>query len=283
MYSTIIETSELNQLYQDKKPFIVFDCRFNLFDTQAGFNAYCEKRIPTAHYLHLDNHLSSLITASSGRHPLPSRQKIESLFDFFNITPEIQVVLYDAQNHAFASRAWWLFQALGHKNCAVLNGGFNAWQSQQNKVETGTLSELDSFNPIEVKNQEDPGAFDFVLPVVSQNELCNCIKDTTHLLIDAREAQRFEGIQEPIDPVAGHIPTAINAPMNNVIDANGFFYDKEKLRQYWGNLGAADKNVIHYCGSGVTACVNILSFAIAELPIPTLYAGGWSEWCKSKI
>lgn len=283
MYSTIIETNELNNLYQSGKPLIVFDCRFNLFDTQAGFNAFSSKRLPKARYLHLDNHLSSSITESSGRHPLPSREKIASLFSFFKITPETQIVTYDAQNHAFASRAWWLFQAVGHKNCAVLNGGFNAWENQGNATELGTPSQADIFTAEETLSRQTPLDSDFTLPLMSISDLTVSIKDGTHLLVDAREAQRFEGLQEPIDPVAGHIPSAINAPMNSVIDENGFFVKKDKLKQYWETMGANDHKVIHYCGSGVTACVNILSFAIAELPIPTLYAGGWSEWCKSNI
>lgn len=269
MYQTIISAKELNENL--KKPeWIVFDCRFNLMDTEAGLNAYQTSHIPGAFYLHLDNDLSSPITPVSGRHPLPDISGLVARLSQIGVTSESQVVVYDDCGGAMAARAWWLLRWLGHQSVAVLDGGFPAWQ---------TAFAVDNEAPV-------PNPSQFVASLkgdmnLAAQELQQQLGAQLIVLVDARAAERFRGEVEPIDPVAGHVPGAVNRPLtDNLVE--GLFKSPENLRTEWQSItqGCEPEHVVHMCGSGVTACHNILAMEIAGLSGSRIYAGSWSEWIR---
>ncbi len=266
---TIIEASELsNQL----KHTVILDCRFSLTDPQAGSNAYQQGHIPGAFYCDLNKHLSDLNNPEGGRHPLPEASVFLRQLRRWGIGSQSQVVVYDDQRFAFAARAWWLLKAAGIANVRLLNGGYKAWvgtrnpQDRRNPAEK-TLFALDSaealLNGMQIKSYED---------------ILSSLSDASLQLIDSREAFRYNGESEPIDPVAGHIPGAMNLPWTDISDENNILKPLEFHRQRWQSLGQTDREVVVYCGSGVTACVNLLSAKIAGYDL-LLYPGSWSEWC----
>lgn len=270
MTNTLISASELNAIL-DNNVFI-FDCRFDLFNPDVGFNQYQSEHIPNAHYLHLNNDLSGQIASENGRHPLPKPEQFAALVASYGITPDSTVVVYDDKNHCYASRAWWMLHALGYTKTVVLNGGFSNWKQQG----FTTNSEIPKPPEKQISSQKP---INWQLPTASVEKVKTAQSQDSFFLIDARENQRFIGEVEPIDPYAGHIPGAINKTWLDAIDSEGFFKSKEFLADYWSFLKEKDSDSVHYCGSGVTACVNILSIIIAGHKPPALYSGGWSQWC----
>ena len=272
-YTTLISTATLRQQlnYPD---WIIVDCRFSLADTEAGGQAYRHGHIPNARYAHLGKDLSSTITDFTGRHPLPNFAVLTKKLGDWGITNNSQVVAYDDAGGAFAGRLWWLLRCLGHDKVAVLDGGIKHWQKQGLPVTT-TLPKI---NPTTFRPYLNKAAW------LNALEVQNGLAQKAICLIDARTLERYRGEQEPIDPVAGHIPYALNRAFQLNLDSNGLFLSAEQLRgQFKQLIGAsAPEQVVHYCGSGVTACHNLLAMEHAGLTGSRLYAGSWSEWIRNK-
>jgi thiosulfate/3-mercaptopyruvate sulfurtransferase len=270
-YTTLISAEELaKQLGQPD--LCVIDCRFNLADVTAGRTAYNEGHIPGAVYAHLDDDLAGEKTGTNGRHPLPDREALAVRLRDWGVNNDTQVVAYDAQGGAMASRLWWLLRWLGHDNVAVLDGGWKAW------CESGGAITTDLPEP-------QPGTFtaaEVLLPAVAVEELQQLLDEHAISLIDARDPGRFKGEQEPLDPVAGHVPGAINHFFMRNLDETGKFLSPDALRALWApyleNKSAA--SIVHMCGSGVTACHNLLAMQHAGFSGGRLYVGSWSEWCS---
>ena len=272
-YTTIISVTDLHRQL-DNPNFIVIDCRFSLTDTEAGFKSYRHGHIPTARYAHLDKDLSSRITAFTGRHPLPNLTELVNKLSSWGIANNSQVVVYDDISGAIAGRLWWLLRSLGHDKVAVLDGGIKRWQQLGFPVTTT----LPVVKPCVFRAY--PGENTGLSALQVQNGLAQ----RTLCLIDARTTERYRGKHEPIDPVAGHIPSAVNRPFQLNLDSDGLFLSPEILGCQFKVL-MGDKNpshVVHTCGSGVTACHNLLAMEVAGLQGSKLYPGSWSEWIRDK-
>ena len=268
MYKTLIDTQALVALTTEKDQ-IIFDCRFNLSNPQAGKLAYQQGHIPQAFYLHLDEDLSSAITPATGRHPLPDAEQLANKLASFGVNNSTQIIVYDDNSGAFAGRAWWLLRWLGHEAVAVLDGGIQAWQQAAYPLEQTTP------NPQQVGNFKAKLQTNYY---VTTQELSG---EHPYQIIDARSAERFRGELEPIDPIAGHIPHAINRPLTDNL-VQGRFKPAEQLKQEWLKyLGSSSpEQIVHMCGSGVSACHNLLAMEIAGLTGSRLYVGSWSEWIR---
>jgi thiosulfate/3-mercaptopyruvate sulfurtransferase len=283
MYTTLIEPAELAAPLSRSAPadadWTILDCRFDLARPDWGAGAYAAGHVPNALYAHLDRDLSGPVTPTSGRHPLPSVERLAETFGGWGIDDTVQVVVYDQGNGAFAARLWWLLRWAGHPRVAVLNGGFAAWQQAGLPTDTAPGARRPRvFTP-------HPGAANTVVSTAELERLLDAgaLETGASMLVDARGADRFAGENETIDPVAGHIPGARNHPFLRNVDARGRFLPAEELRERWrttlgGETSAA--RAIAMCGSGVTACHNVLALEVAGLPGARLYAGSWSEWIR---
>jgi thiosulfate/3-mercaptopyruvate sulfurtransferase len=279
MYATLIEPSELAAHITDKD-WAVLDCRFELGRPEWGASAYAEGHIPNAVYAHLDRDLSSPVTPTSGRHPLPLVEAFAATLGHWGIDENVQVVAYDQSNGAYASRLWWLLRWVGHIRVAVLNGGFAAWQQTGAPVSKQPgVRQPRRFTP----DRAQTG----VVSTVELEKLraAGQLAKGERTLIDARSADRFAGQNEVIDPVAGHVPGASNHPFAHNLDAQGRFLPPQVLRSKWLETlrGQASATAIAMCGSGVTACHNLLALEVAGLPGAQLYAGSWSEWIRDAV
>jgi thiosulfate/3-mercaptopyruvate sulfurtransferase len=267
--TTLVNTATLSRHIDDPR-WVVVDCRFVLTDPDAGQRAYAAGHIPGARYAHLDNDLSSPVTPASGRHPLPYPQVLAEKLGRWGIDKTSQVVVYDDTFGAMAARLWWLLRWLGHEAVALLDGGFPKWQREGHPV-TPAL-------PLIQATQFHPTINNAMWVDAGYVEQMHERKDG--MLIDARADIRFRGDVEPLDKVAGHIPGAINVPYEDNLDFSGEFMSDEALRELY--LAAmnhvAPDQVVQMCGSGVTACHNILAMEHAGLSGSKLYAGSWSEW-----
>jgi thiosulfate/3-mercaptopyruvate sulfurtransferase len=276
MYTTLIEPAQLAAHTSDTD-WAVFDCRFELARPEWGVSAYAQGHIPNAIYAHLDRDLSSPVTSTSGRHPLPLLEAFSATLGRWGIDENVQVVAYDQGNGAYASRLWWLLRWVGHSRVAVLNGGFAAWQHAGLPVSKQPgVRQPRRFTP----NRLQGG----VVSTVELEKLLAAGQLATgqRPLIDARSADRFAGQNETIDPVAGHVPGASNHPFVHNLDAQGRFLPPHVLRSKWLEAlrGQPPAAAIAMCGSGVTACHNLLALEVAGLPGAQLYAGSWSEWIR---
>jgi thiosulfate/3-mercaptopyruvate sulfurtransferase len=278
MYSTLISVAQLQALQSQGAPLLLWDCSFDLTNPAAGAQAFEQAHIAGAQYVHLDSDLSdkraATDKASGGRHPLPSREKFAVWMGAVGVTPSVQVVVYDRNGVNYAGRAWWMLQWCGHAAVAVLDGGLQAWQAAGGAVQAGAAPvQTDASKPKYPLAQQKyaQAAIDFVASAARQG---------SHAIIDARAAPRFRGEVEPLDPVAGHIPGALNRPFNLNIAADGHFKPAAVLRAEFDALlaGRDPAKVIHHCGSGVSAVPNVLAMAIAGYPPTALFAGSWSEW-----
>jgi thiosulfate/3-mercaptopyruvate sulfurtransferase len=266
----LISVAELADYYQ-RDNVIVVDCRFALADTHAGELSYAAGHIPGSCYAHLDRDLSGPRGQHGGRHPLPEVDALAATFSRLGISsnsPSL-VVAYDDSRFAFASRLWWLLRYCGHHNVKVLDGGYRAWCAANLPIDAAlpTIKKA-VFVPV-IRQQM----------VVDVEAVKNIDAQIGAVLVDSREAPRFLGIEEPIDPVAGHIEGARNFPWQQVSSDVGTFNSIDAQRQRWGDVVDA-KNIVVYCGSGVTACVNLLALAEIGRDDAQLYAGSWSDWCS---
>ena len=299
-YTTLVDTETLFRHLDDPR-WLVLDCRFSLADPDAGRRRFLESRLPGARYVDLERDLSGpVVPGVTGRHPLPDMTVLTARLAALGVDTASQVVAYDASVGAMAARLWWLMRRLGHERCAVLDGGFPAWQTAGLPLETGVPDE-----------REMPGDLQAGLPLVASVDIERVAAGGLRLL-DARERTRFSGEHEPIDPVSGHIPGASNHPFTDNVDADGRFLAPSALRErFAASLGVAataergilsgernrtsdsavdtserseklpdvpDVPLVHYCGSGVTAAHNVLAMTHAGLDAGALYAGSFSEW-----
>lgn len=249
---------------------MIIDCRFALANPQQGQKQYQQSHIPGAFYLDLNQDLSSPVKQHGGRHPLPDTNILAAKLEKIGVNfGETLVVAYDDSRFAFASRLWWLLRYLGHQKVTLLDGGFSNWQAAGYPV-TADLPKAKSgqFTP----NLQPEMVVDIETVKKARQNLANTI------VIDSRERDRYLGKHEPIDPVAGHIPGAVNLPWQDVSDETGNVKQTEQLSR-WSEYDNADE-IIVYCGSGVTACVNLWSMELAGIKIGKLYAGSWSDWCS---
>jgi thiosulfate/3-mercaptopyruvate sulfurtransferase len=249
----------------------VFDCRHDLRDTGYGEKAYAKEHIPGALFLHLDRDLSGEATGKNGRHPLPDPQVFAARMAACGVGPKTQVVAYDNEGNAFAARLWWLLRWIGHEKVAVLDGGLAGWRRAKQPLSAEVPSVVATQLPVRPSQPVVDAAF--VQAHLGKPEM---------LLLDARSEERFAGQNETLDPVGGHIPGAINRFfMDNLDDAGVYFKSAEELREEFDALlgGQKPEAVVQQCGSGVTACHNILAMEVAGLRGSLLYPGSWSEWC----
>src|SRR5215831_11922423 len=274
MPATLIEPRQL-AAHLDDPDWAIIDCRFDLARPDWGAQAYAAGHIPHALYAHLDHDLSAPRTARSGRHPLPTVEALVATFSRLGIDERVQVIAYDQGPGAFAARLWWLLRWLGRAQVAVLNGGLTAWDRAGLPLSRANEPRA----PRHFTARPDPRA------VVSASEVAAAVRSGVltrgqELLVDARSADRFGGENETIDPVAGHIPGARNHPFAGNLDAQGRFLEAGQLRRSWDNTRGAvsPQQLIAMCGSGVTACHNLLALEVAGFPGGRLYAGSWSEW-----
>ncbi len=263
MYSTLISAEQLKDQF-DAESWVVLDCRFDLFDVDKGEQLYRDSHIPNAIYLNLNQQLAGEVTANTGRHPLPEISVITQLFSSIGIADKKQIIVYDDCSGAMAARAWWLLQWLGHTQVAVLDGGINAWT----KREFSLTAQINTPKPAHFVRHASG------FKTVTTEQICS----GNYQLVDARAAGRFRGEVEPIDPVAGHIPDAVNQPFMENLTEQGLFKSTDDLQALWSPL--VQQNTTHMCGSGVTACHNILAVCHAGFTAPNLYVGSWSEWIR---
>jgi thiosulfate/3-mercaptopyruvate sulfurtransferase len=276
MYTTLISAAELQTLMATGSP-LLLDCSFDLTSPDAGREQFAACHLPGALHADLARHLSSHDTtdrASGGRHPLPSRETFARTLNRFGLRDSQQVVVYDRQGANHCGRLWWMLKWCGHEAVAVLDGGLQAWQAAG-----GALADGDASPPA-------PGSFALREPLARLVDTATIARTLGHpslTLVDARAAARFRGEVEPLDPVAGHIPGALNRPFVDNMGPDGRFKPASELRaEFVRLLGARDPaGVTHQCGSGVSAIPNLLAMEIAGLGRSALYAGSWSEWCTT--
>lgn len=247
---------------------VIFDCRFSLANPAQGREEYLAGHIPGAHYIHLEDDLSGPLGRHGGRHPLPDPRTFAATLARFGVGMDTEVIAYDDSRLAFGARLWWLMRNLGYRPPRLLDGGYQGY------LRAGGRPEIDL-----------PGPRNCPAPPVSaftghcDREGLRALQDQGVLLVDSREERRYLGLEEPIDPLAGHIPGAINRPWYGVTSDAGRVLDAAGQRAHWGDVLEARELVV-YCGSGVTACVNLFSLSLLGRDDPVLYAGSWSDWCS---
>jgi len=275
-FTTLISAAMLRDLV-GKPEIAIIDCRFDLMNPDGGRRAYLEGHIPGARYADLNKDLSAPISATSGRHPLPTPSDFAGTLVRLGVGRATQVVAYDDSGGAFAARLWWMLRWVGHPAAAVLDGGIKAWVSEGGTLLSGEENPLPAakVGP-HVSAQADAAA------VIGTADLEQRLADPAFLLIDARAGERFAGTVEPIDTVGGHIKGAVNHPFSANLGTDGRFLPAQVLRQAWERrlAGRSPMQVAAMCGSGVTACHNLLSLEVAGLRGAKLYAGSWSEWIR---
>ena len=289
-YTTLISATDLQSLIASGAPLMIFDCSFDLAHPAAGAGQYAEAHIPGAVYADLNNDLSAKhgvpgatgtliaqeadMPASGGRHPLPSRERFAMWLSSVGFANNMQAVVVDRQGANYCGRLWWMLKWAGHDAVAVLDGGLQAWQAAGGAVAHG----------------EEPAHFqsNFALGAplrqlaTAADVLAGLSQPAQQTVVDARAGARYRGEVEPLDPVAGHIPGALNRPFTENIGADGRFKPAAALRAEWHTLlaGRNPATVVHQCGSGVSALPNLLAMEIADLGPTALFAGSWSEWCS---
>ena len=288
-YTTLISAPELQALAASGQPLMVFDCSFDLSQPSAGAQQYAQAHIPGAVYAHLDQHLSAKhgapgatgtltaqeadVPASGGRHPLPSRERFAMWLSSVGFANDMQAVVYDRQGANYCGRLWWMLKWAGHDAVAVLDGGLQAWQAAGGAVASG----------------EEPAHFqsNFALReplrrLATAGDVLAGLGQPGQTVLDARATPRYRGEVEPLDPVAGHIPGALNRPFTQNMGDDGRFKPAAVLRAEFDALlaGRDPATVVHQCGSGVSAVPNLLAMEVAGLGPTALFAGSWSEWCS---
>lgn len=275
MFDLLIEAETLRRQLTDPD-YLIFDVRSNLMDPQIGEAAYRQGHIPGAYFLDQNEHLAGTCTGANGRHPLPDFGKLRRLLQQCGLTPASKVVVYDQNDASYAARAWWLFRWLGHSQVAVLNGGMQAWLDADGPVQTVVNTPLDNTGAEESESSSRG------MPVITADTILARQRDSAFTLVDARTPERYRGETEPIDPVAGRIEGAVNRPIARNVESDGRFKSPDRLHAEFSELlkGWQPSRVVHYCGSGITACHNVFAMELAGLEGSHLYPGSWSEWCS---
>ena len=269
MHTTLIETGQLAELLSSAG-IVVLDCRFDVARPDAGREAWRQGHIPGARYVDLDRDMASVPDDRSGRHPLPAMDSFKTLLGRLGVTPGGQVVVYDNAGGAIAARMWWLLRWAGHEAVALLDGGFPKWRSEGRPVTDETVPDAELRYPVSVR--EDGW--------ISTEEVAAALAEGRLQLLDARAPERYRGEVEPLDGRAGHIPGSINMPLRGNLGEDGTFRSRDVLRRRFAPLAEDARPVCHSCGSGVTACHNLLAMAHAGLDPGRLYVGSWSEWIR---
>ncbi len=284
MYTTLISSPQLQALLASDQPVMVFDCSFELMQPGAGELQYQQAHIPGAVRADLERHLSARDApdaASGGRHPLPSRESFAAWLGSLGFNNTMQAVVYDRQGANYCGRLWWMLKWAGHEAVALLDGGLQAWQASGGETHSG---------PADTRsNKSTPtSASNYLLSpartaLIATETIAKMLGRPNQNLIDARGTPRFKGEVEPLDPIAGHIPGALNRPFNLNLDSEGKFKPAAQLRAEFETLlaGRDPATVVHHCGSGVSAVPNIIAMEVAGLGRTALYAGSWSEWCSN--
>ena len=270
--SPIIQPEDLLKLKVQNKEFILIDA------DGGGKERYLANHLAGAYFVDLETDLSATVEdpANGGRHPLPLPSKFAETISKLGISPESHVVIYDDKNGAnAAARFWWMLTSIDYKNIQVLNGGFKA------ALNIGFPSNAHLETPIPTKI--DTSITEWKLPLATIEEVEKASKTKHKIIVDVRAKNRYDGLVEPLDLIAGHIPTAVNIPLTENLDEFGAFQNPSFLNKKYNDTfkDTASENIIVHCGSGVTACHTLLAFAYADLPIPSLYVGSWSEWSRS--
>ena len=271
MYSTLVTAEEvLAQLHNPD--WVVIDCRFSLQEASKGREDFLEGHVPGAFYAHLDEDLSApVIPGKTSRHPMLPVDRMVALFSSWGIDDRVQVVVYDYKGGGMAVRLWWMLQWLGHEAVALMDGGWGYWNAKNYP------------QSVEAPNRP-PRRFVACLQegwTMDVEAVAAACRNPHFRVVDVRNYERYIGQEEPIDPVAGHIPGAINIPFGDNVDEDGFFKDPEVLREQLEAGGLKDvpaDHVVFYCGSGVTSCHNVLAMRLAGMGQARLYPGSWSEW-----
>lgn len=274
-YSTLV-TKEVLADHLDDPNWVIFDCRFDLASPDKGRDDFSHGHIPGARYAHLDTDLSSPKTADSGRHPLPDPARFLAWLGANGVGNDTQVVVYDDMAGAIAARLWWMLKHwLGHQRTAVLDGSWACWELAGLPVSDDGAGEI---RPATFTATPRPAA------LIGTDKLMDALATGDWLLLDGRLPARFNGEQETLDPVAGHIPGAINQPFTDNL-SSGHLQDPDTIRRHLEYLldGHPSERTICMCGSGVTACHNILAMDVAGLPLARLYVGSWSEWITDPV
>jgi thiosulfate/3-mercaptopyruvate sulfurtransferase len=284
MYTTLITAEQVIQLQNAKAPLMVFDCSFDLSRSEAGGEMFAQSHIAGAVFADLDRTLSAkgdrqrTGAQSGGRHPLPARETVAHWLRDAGFMQGMQAAVYDRQGSSFCGRLWWMLKWLGYDAVAVLDGGLNAWTAAGGATESGAVP---------TQSGAQSGNFAIGEPLVAlvqAGQVLDQLGRATQTIVDARATPRFRGEVEPLDPVAGHIPGALNRPFQLNLEADGKFKPAAQLRaELVALLGTRGlQTVVHHCGSGVTAIPNILAMQIAGLGSSALFAGSWSEWCSDQ-
>ncbi len=275
VHTTLITAEALRSMLDAGEAVVVIDASFDLADPAAGERAYMAAHLPGARYVHLERDLSAPPTGRNGRHPLPERAAFAATAGRLGVTPETQVVVFDRQASMFSARVWWMLRWLGHAPVAVLDGGWSSWQAIGGTVESGTVTaQPQAAYPI----AHTPS------PLAATIDAGALLARLDHMvLVDARAPERFRGDVEPLDAQAGHIPGARNRFFKDNLTPNGHFKPAEVLREEFLTLLASrpTADVVNQCGSGVTACHNLLAMTVAGLEGSVLYPGSWSEWSSN--
>lgn len=271
MFNTLISTHDLAE-HLDNPNWVLIDCRFDLADKDWGAEEYAQLHIPGAVYAHLEKDICGLISPKSGRHPLPDPQLFITAMQRLGICNNSQVVVYDATGGGMAGRLWWQLKYYGHEKVALLNGGLPTWLAEGRDTKDGI--ETNSAGDFTGKPDRNM--------MVTTDEVKAMMGSKTNAIIDARSPERFRGEVEPIDTVAGRIPGAVNCFYNNNLDKTGQFLPAETLRMAFEALlnGVKAQDAVAYCGSGTTACHNLVAMAYAGMQMLRLYVGSWSEWIR---
>ncbi|ANN77901.1 sulfurtransferase [Bordetella flabilis] len=272
-FDTLISAPDLAKLLSRRDAPLLVDCRFDLMDPQAGQRAYRQAHIPGAHYLHLEDDLSGAVTGRNGRHPLPDREGFAARMAALGVDDDTQILAYDGAGGMYAARLWWLMRWIGHRAVAVLDGGLDAWTAAGYPMTEAPTPAAARAGRLCVREA--------LVRTVSHQDVRGNLATRARLVVDARAPDRFRGENETIDPVGGHIPGARNRLFRDNLTALGYFRAPEDLRTAYATLLGEyrPEQTINQCGSGVTACHNLLAMEIAGLPGAALYPGSWSEWC----
>jgi len=278
MYTTLISAEQLKHLVHDHKPLMIFDCSFELMQPKEGDQQYERVRIAGAVRADLDRHLSARKAAEAvngGRHPLPKRELFAAWLASIGFQSDMQAVVYDRQGANYCGRLWWMLKWVGHEAVAVLDGGLQAWEAINGMVATGP--------DVAVRVPSRFTASEPRARLATSDDVLKHLDLPDQTLIDARAPARFRGEVEPLDPIAGHIPGALNRPFQSNLGPDGRFKSPELLREEFTELlaGRNPASVVHHCGSGVSAVPNLLAMEVAGLGRAALYAGSWSEWCSN--
>lgn len=277
MHTLLISAPELQALQRSGTPVMVFDCSFDLMKPELADGHFASEHMAGAVHAHLDRHLSThdaALAVNGGRHPLPQREHLAAWLGQIGFGNGMQAVVYDRNQGHYCGRLWWMLKWLGHDAVAVLDGGLQAWKDAGGAVASGPAGAV------------TPTRFELKPPLrtlVLTEQVSAQLNQATQTVVDARAGARYRGEVEPLDPVAGHIPGALNRPFTDNFAEGGRFKSPEVLKAEWDRVlaGRPASSVVHHCGSGVTAVPNIIAMELAGYGTTALYAGSWSEWSRT--